>query len=101
MAEIVEVVNAYIMPFEIFQNGEDMKLHLEGLVLLLTYSQQGQFWRLGLFRVDDWEYGDDLAIKPETTCDDNDLSREMSPQNEDVSVDRCRACRGFVLSCSS
>jgi hypothetical protein len=39
--------------FEIFQNEEDMKLHLEGLVLLPTYLQQGQFRRLGLFRVDD------------------------------------------------
>ena len=53
IAEMVEVVNAYIMPFEIFQNEEDMKLHLEGLVLLPTYLQQGQFRRLSLFRVDD------------------------------------------------
>lgn len=34
IAEMVKVVNAYIMPFEIFQNEEDMKPHLEGLVLL-------------------------------------------------------------------
>ena len=31
VVEMVEVVNAYIMPFEVFQNEEDMKLHLEGL----------------------------------------------------------------------
>jgi len=34
-------------------------------------------------------------MKPETTCDDNNLSRETSPRNEDVSVDGCRACRLF------
>lgn len=53
IAEMVEVVNAYIVLFEIFRNEEDVKPHLEGLVLLPTYLQQGQFRRLSLFRVDD------------------------------------------------
>lgn len=44
IAEMVEVVNAYIMPFEIFQNEENMKLHLEAVTHLLATRTVSAAW---------------------------------------------------------
>jgi Heterokaryon incompatibility protein (HET) len=51
--EIIEAASVYLVPFEISLLPDDTGLDLQGLILLPTLINAGQFRRLGWFRVED------------------------------------------------
>jgi hypothetical protein len=76
---MLETAKAYFMPFGIFTTDDSTGLCMEGLVLQPSGSSEGQFRRIGLFRVEDppTEYGED-----ESTSDSH-----SSHQDDPVQVE--------------
>lgn len=72
LEDMIEAVRVYMVPFEISLLPSDLGLELEGLILLPTFVQAGQFRRVGSFRVADYwrnRYEDKNMSDVESSCD--------------------------------
>jgi len=90
MDNSIEVMVAYLVPFEVSFYGDETDasrvsgLKLEGLILLPTHLQDGQYRRLGCFKiVDEWIYQDEFPWVAYQRADDG--NRSDIPNREDVS----------------
>lgn len=84
--KMAEVARVYLVPFEIFLCYTELRL--QGLILLPTYLEDGQFRRVGFFEVEDKLRKDetgasafacDSTSDPEISLDETE-SRESCPQ---------------------
>lgn len=88
METMVQPVNVYLLPLEVALM-RDMCIGLEGLLLLPTFLQNGQFRRLGWFEIrDDWYDWDALGSSEKPAGQIHD-SWHMSLEEEAVILDGC------------
>jgi hypothetical protein len=88
MQTMVQAVNVYLLPLEVVLD-KDIGLYLEGLLLLPTFLQNGQFRRLGWFKIrDDWYDWVGLGTSLQTPGQIHD-SWHMSLEEEAVILDGC------------
>jgi hypothetical protein len=88
MQTMVQAMNVYLLPLEVFLNME-IGIRLEGLLLLPTFLQNGQFRRLGWFEIrDNWYDWVGLGSSLPTFGQIHD-SRRMSLEEEAVILDGC------------
>lgn len=82
--DMAEVVRVYLVPLEISLHHRGLRL--EGLILLPTHLEAGQFRRMGWFRVeDDWQMGD-MSLK---TLLYNHVSEQETSSDEAESLGSC------------
>jgi hypothetical protein len=88
MQTMVQAMNVYLLPLEV-RLEKDTGIHLEGLLLLPTFLQNGQFRRLGWFEIrDDWYDWVGLGSDLPTSGQIHD-SWHMSLEDEAVILDGC------------
>ncbi|KAF2806431.1 HET-domain-containing protein [Mytilinidion resinicola] len=86
--KIIKAASVYLVPFEISLLPDDAGLDLQGLILLPTLTNAGQFRRLGWFRVEDkWRGNKHMKRSISLSYDDNS-PRDSVPE-EVESLDGC------------